>query len=287
MTTTYELPSPALSGKITVNQKDIYWEFFGDIEANRETVCVTNGIAMRTASWYGILPFLSGDFNIVLYDYPGQGNSACEDEKISIPYLGYYLYRILNELSIDKIHIMGMSYGAFVAFDFARLYGERLHSLIISGGYLQHPVDIESRLYSKMKALDENNFSAFVDNLFSELFGSDFKENDVYKKLEHTLFERYNDKFYCLKRLFEAQKEFVDNLNENHPFYRMIDVPAYIIAGEHDIVFPVEHQRKITEIIPQTRFDVVKDAGHLVYMQKSADFFSRVKHFMRMKSVNW
>ena len=48
----------------------------------RETICLLNGLAMHTKAWYGFVPLLTDEYDVLLWDYLGQGNSSQED----VPY---------------------------------------------------------------------------------------------------------------------------------------------------------------------------------------------------------
>jgi 3-oxoadipate enol-lactonase len=81
-------PSPATSGR---RLERIWWEYFGT--GDREAVCLLNGLAMHTKAWYGFLPLLTDEYDVILYDYPGQGESSKDDVPYSIPEFARYLSR--------------------------------------------------------------------------------------------------------------------------------------------------------------------------------------------------
>ena len=126
-----EQPLPTRSGFVHADGHDIWYEYFGD--GRREAVALLNGLAMSTRAWYGFLPLLADEYDVLLYDYPGQGESSKPDEPTSITRIAQYLDMIMDELGIARVHSMGISYGGFIALEFARLYPERLHTLILSG----------------------------------------------------------------------------------------------------------------------------------------------------------
>ena len=86
--------APDKTGFVTVEggARQIYWEYFGHGE--REVVVLLNGLAMLTRSWYRTVPFLHPKYDVLLYDYFGQGQSSQEDEPYFIPKLAEYLIRI-------------------------------------------------------------------------------------------------------------------------------------------------------------------------------------------------
>ena len=119
---------PDRSGHLDVDGQKIWWEYHG--KGDREAVCLLNGLAMHTKAWYGFLPQLTGEYDVILYDFLGQGESSKEDIPYFIDEFARYLALIMDENGVDKIHPMGISYGGFIALEFARLYPDRLHTVM-------------------------------------------------------------------------------------------------------------------------------------------------------------
>ena len=96
--------APTKSGFVQVEKgsRQIYWEYFGVGE--KEVVVLLNGVAMLTRSWYRAVPNLYPGFDVLLYDYFGQGQSSQEDEPYYISRFNDYLITIMDELDIEKIH---------------------------------------------------------------------------------------------------------------------------------------------------------------------------------------
>jgi pimeloyl-ACP methyl ester carboxylesterase len=67
-------PVPTRQGAIDADGHAIHYEYFG--AGGREAVCLLNGLAMHTKAWYSFLPLLQPEFDVLLYDYPGQGESS-------------------------------------------------------------------------------------------------------------------------------------------------------------------------------------------------------------------
>ncbi|MCB1054227.1 MAG: alpha/beta fold hydrolase, partial [Acidobacteria bacterium] len=133
--------SPDRSGHLEHGGRSLWWELFGTGE--KPVVCLLNGLAMHTGAWHGFLDELRPDHDVLLWDYPGQGRSSCPDEPYLIPELCAHLAAILDHLRIARIHLVGVSYGGFIALDFARLYTERLSTLTLSGILLSHERQFE------------------------------------------------------------------------------------------------------------------------------------------------
>ena len=192
---------PSRSGHLNADEHSIYWELFG------------NG----------------DEFDVLLWDYPGQGRSSTADVPYHLDRIAGYLRQILDANAIDRIHVVGISHGGFVALEFARQFHQRLHSLVLSGIILSH----------------------------------------------ETLFEMYE----------EAQDPFFAALDGRLPQYRAVPTPSLILSGEEDRVMAPKFQKKIASILPNSRFEIIEDSGHVVYLEQPDAFFNRILRLMRARAI--
>jgi pimeloyl-ACP methyl ester carboxylesterase len=113
-----------------------------------------------------LLPRLLDEFDVLLYDYPGQGQSSQEDRPCSIPRFGDYLASIADLLRIDRLHVAGISYGGFVAFDLDRKLRpgvSPVSAVMLAGRVLLHNFSIEI-LFGV-----PNHFGHSTDEVIAEL----------------------------------------------------------------------------------------------------------------------
>jgi len=283
-----DTPRPDRSGHIEADGHRIWYEYFG--QGDREAVCLLNGVGMHTGAWYGFLPRLRPEFDVILYDYPGQGNSTTHDVPYFIDRFGAYLTAIVDRLGIERFHLMGISYGGFVGLDYARQYQQRLHSLTISGILLTHEVlfemyqDISLRFYRGGPAV----FELYTHYLYEKIFGESFVRTvqDRLPRMREGFHGRWKDKIHALVRLTLAQDPFFARLEANHAAYQAIRTPTLLLAGAEDRTIPPWVQRKIASILPNARFVEVPDSGHVVYIEKPDFFFESLKRLARRKSLD-
>lgn len=277
---------PTHSGFVSINDRRVHWEYYG--KKQREVVCLLNGLAMSTESWQPFLPFLMDEYDVLLYDYLGQGQSSCVDEPYYIPTFCNHLRLILDTLEIGHIHLMGISYGGFVALDFARLHQERLNTLTLSGILLSHETlfQMYQELSLRFYRTAPEGFDLYTHYMYEKIFGESFVTSafENLERMRKNFHDRYKDRIHCLIRLTEAQNPFFEQLDSNLTGYRGIAIPTLIMVGSEDRVILPPVQRKICNILPNTQFDIISDAGHVVYLEKSAIFFQRLKDFMKLKA---
>ena len=280
---------PDQSGEVEADGQRIYWERFG--RGDRETICLLNGLAMHTKAWYGFVPLLADEYDVLLWDYLGQGSSSCPDIPYEIPRFCDYLTMIADGLGIAKLHLMGISYGGFVGLDFARRYQERLLTLTVSGILLSHEElfrmyeDISLRFYRSSLEV----FELYTQYMYEKIFGERFvlKVRGSLDGMRARFFDRFKDARHCLIRLTEAQDPFFAALDGRLPEYRAIRTPTLIMAGAEDRAIPPWVQQKLCGILPNHRFELVAGSGHCVYIERPDVFFGNLKRFAGARSLSF
>ena len=92
--------------------------------------------------------------------------------------------------------------------------------------------------------------------------------------------ERYAGRIHSLVRLTLAQNPFFDGLEARLPEYRAVRTPTLILAGEQDRAIPLWAQARLADVFPHSRFELLPEAGHVVYLERRDLFFPRLARFL-------
>lgn len=267
---------------LAADEHTLYWELFGD--GSREVVCLLNGLAMQTPAWHGFLSRLQPEYDVLLWDYPGQGRSSTADVPYRIDSMASYLVRILDALDVKRIHLVGISYGGFVALEFARQFQHRLHTLAVSGILLSRErlFDMYQQLSLRFYAGGPEAFELYTHYMYEKIFGENFvaSAGERLDTMRRNFYERYKDRTAALVRLTEAQDPFFAALADRQDEYRAIATPTLVIAAEDDRVVAPKVQRKIAALLPNARFELIPDAGHVAYLEQPDRFFGLLRELM-------
>lgn len=282
-----QLICPNKTGFVEINGLKIHWEYFG--KGGKEVFCFINGVAMYTKSWYALLPLYLNDYDVLLFDFLGQGESSHDPVPYDMNIQCDYLVKILDDLKIQQVHMMGVSFGGMAALEFARKYSERLMTCSVSG-----IVATREELYildtvNCQKLLQEASFDLFASIFFSRIFGENLARlmKDKFQYTKDKFYERYKGKIDSLIRVFHAMETYTLNTEKNLSGYRAVSVPVLVIAGEQDIYTPQWIQKKALKIFPISRFEILPSVGHVVYMENPKAFTALVKQFAKAKSINF
>lgn len=287
-------PRPFRSGHVSLGHHTLYWEEFRAVNSatgKRPAVCLLNGLAMQTSSWYGFLDRLLDTYDVLLWDYPGQGGASRRDLPVTFPLLADGLAAVLDAAGRRRIHLVGISYGGFVALEAARLHPHRLESLALSGILL-----LPDKLFEMYEALslrfyqgDEAAFELYTHYMYEKIFGEAFVRRvgrDALEPMRERFYERWVDHRAGLIRLTEAQDPFFAAVPGLLPAYRAIAVPTLILAGAEDRAIPTRVQMKIAEVLPHCRYEEIPECGHVAYLEAPDAFFGRLKEWMAEDSAS-
>lgn len=163
---------------------------------------------------------------------------------------------------IDRVVLVGMSVGGFMAIDFALRYPDRVAGLVLMSTQADAYTDSEHTQFgSLLKPLDcegsipESVVDAFKPVIFGErALGS-----------APGLVTRWCDKWRQrpARSLYGEYRSWIDKPDRLSDL-RQITVPTLIIHGEDDNGISVDRARAMHDRLPNSELAIIADAGHLV-----------------------
>jgi 3-oxoadipate enol-lactonase len=286
-----ERPRPDRSGDLTDPRTGVtlHWDYFGKRE--RETIMFMNGVGMATDAWYTSVPQVHPEFDVLLFDLPGQGQSSRDGAPVTMPQICEHLARILDRLEIERVHTQGVSYGGFVTADFGRLFPDRVLTQTLSGILLAntHTFRMYQELSLAFYAKGADAFDLYTRYLYEKIFSERFltRIHTKVEKMRLKFYEHFKDHTTSLVRLTEAQDHLLEELEDNLPGYRAVTAPTLVIAGELDRCVPLWAQQSLVDIFPNSRFVMLPGCGHLTYFEEPEAFWGHLRALARAKAVTY
>lgn len=264
--------------RISVNGTSLYYELHGP--ENGEVIVLSNGILMSTASWAFQKQAFSRNNRLLLYDCRGMWQSEHPAGPYSMEQHADDLCALLDELHIQKAHIVGISYGGEVSLTFAIKYPHRTQSLIVSSSVSQ----IDPVLRGVGEAWRSATLSRDPQLLFQVT--APFNFSDSWSAANHAAIaaaaKRYTDlDFDSLLSLLDSFLQ----LDLTHQLHQ-ITCPTLLMVGELDILKPRKYSEIIAAHIPGAELVVVPGAGHALCMEKPAAFNTLVLGFVNLHPIS-
>ena len=265
--------------KCLLNGVEIFYQLDG---SGRDTLVLLNGIMMNTADWYGFVPVYTKNYRLLRVDFRNQGQSEYVEEFFNIDIHVEDIKALLDMLAIEKVHMLGVSYGGKVAMLFAIKYQKMLKSLVLcntTARLTKHLQDIQD---SWVEAAKQNDGEKFFKCIMPFIYSPTFcEENKRWMKSRENAFGKTLRKpwFDAFIRLAESGYAYniVDKISE-------IMVPTLCIASEFDIITPIEEMKMIHENIEESKLLIIRGVGHAPQYENELAFNKAVLDFLQLNS---
>ena len=230
-----------------------------------------HGVGLTYEIWQPQLDFFK-DCSTLSYDILGHGKSSLNKEKISFDDFSEQLVNLINELKINKIHLVGFSIGSLIARNFATKFSDRLESLILLGS-------IYKRSEEQQKIVNERFIQAKKELKLSKQalkrwFTDEYLENNpnTYEKISLILSSNNMSNFLKVYELFINHK--------NDEDFNEIKAKTLLMTGEHDVGSTVEMSQELNKKINNSQFKIIKDGKHLCGIECADDVNIIIKNFL-------
>lgn len=262
--------------------KNIYYEEYG---SGRPLLCL-NGIMMSCMSWKEFVEPWSANNRLILVDMLDQGQSDRMTEPYTQAIQVELVKSLLQHLDVEKVTIMGISYGGEVALQFAIKYQENVERLILfnttaaTGAWLGHIGEAWN------KAAENYDGEAYYLTTIPVIYSPEF-----YKKNSDWMSKRKA----ILEPLF-SNKEFIDSmirLTNSSSDYNVIDeldkilVPTFIVSCEEDYLTPMSEQALIHEKIKNSFLVKIPNSGHASMYEQPTIFATMVLGFLNLNKTEY
>jgi pimeloyl-ACP methyl ester carboxylesterase len=225
-------------------------------------------------TWPEFHALMSEHFDVIAPDHPGFGKSDDFDALTSIDDLVYHYLDVIDALRLDRPHVVGASFGGWIAAELAVHSPQLIGSLtLLSAAGLRvegHPVaDI---------------FLMPPPRLVETLFHTPPPPPpapDPGAPLDlDAILAAYRDatavaRFGWVPYLHDPKLE---------RRLRRITAPTLVAAPDDDRLIPVAHAHRYAERIPGASLAMVPDCGHAMYFEKPAEFAALVTTFLGQHS---
>ncbi|UAB84763.1 alpha/beta fold hydrolase [Zunongwangia sp. SCSIO 43204] len=221
--------------------------------------------------------FSEKGYEVHLVDQRNHGKSPHSDD-FTYEVLAEDLKEYIEEHNLDEVVLMGHSMGGKTAMLFATTYPDLLEKLII--------VDIAPKYYrphhqdilAGLSLLEESDVSSRQEaaKIISEYVPDKPTQLFLLKNLDRESKDRY-----VLKVNLKIFKEKIDNIGKALGDGKTYEGETLFIKGENSnyIKLPEDEQLLRTHF-PETKIEVISNAGHWVHAENQKDFYDAVIRFL-------
>jgi poly(3-hydroxyalkanoate) depolymerase len=243
-----------------------------DMPSEHLPVLFFNGIGANIEAVAPLAEALD-DRGFVMFDMPGVGGSP----EPTVPYnpftMGWSTARLLDQLGLEQVDVMGVSWGGAMAQHFALQHGSRVRRLILcatTAGMLMVPGSPAA--LSKMADPRRYVDAAFMEKHFATLYGDALGKtagkNSHIGRLKPPSRRGYLYQLIAMLGWTSAPAL---------PFLRK---PTLIMMGDEDAIVPLVNGRFLHALIPGSELEVFEGGGHLFLLSHREQSVASIREFL-------
>lgn len=234
-------------------------------QENEETIIFIHGLAGNINNWK-YQENLKEKFKLVMVDLQGFGKSEIE-KKMTIKNHAILVKKIIKELKLRKIHLVGLSVGGLVAQEIMKTKQKEIKTMTIISSYesltKKNKLEFEKRT---IKKIENGETKGIVENMF---FDPTIRENILCVK---------RGTFYTKKSYIGTVESALEvDFKENN---KNIDIPTLLIYGRQDKLISKEYGEKLNKSIKNSKIIFYDQCGHLPNIEKSEEFNKDLELFI-------
>ncbi len=219
-------------------------------------------------AWLPFMQALAGRFDVIVPEHPGFGASDTPDWLDTIHDAAYFYLDFLTQLELERVHLVGVSLGGWLAAELAVRDTRRLASLTLvdaAGIYVPGVAQIDTFLRSDQQRI-------------RDFFYDQTRADEMIARLLRPELEDITMK----NRIATAKLAWQPRAHDPHlhKWLHRIDVPTLILWGANDRLFPVEYAYAYQQLIPGAKAVIIPECGHIPQVEKSAVFVSELTGFI-------
>ena len=217
--------------KVPVDGFQLYYESEGD----GEPLVLIPGFASGRSLWQKQVGPLARHFRVISFDPRGVAQSDKPEGTQTIGLLADDVAALLNFLCVERAHIVGVSFGGFVAQEFALRYPQMTRKLVLcctSFGGPNHVVPEPQIMNDIMQPRAAGEVS-----------------EDMYRvQLQAAVKFNVEDRLAAIKS------------------------PTLIVSGDADVIVPVQNSYNLARQIPNAELRLVSGGSHTFFIEQADEF---------------
>lgn len=285
-----EKPLEVKEGFMIINGSDVYYKTMG----GGEPLLVIHGGPVLDHSYF--LPHfesLARDYQLIFYDQRACGKSAIEIDSATMNMAGFVedIEQIRQKMGLEKLNILGHSWGGLVAMEYAIAHNDKLNHLILANSMAPSSVDWQKDNLEAAKKIDGKD-QRRLDNIVSTGLLRSPKPAPYIKEMMLLSFKSQMFDKASIDKLnifipddFRKRSGVFGLLGPDLATYNLygqlkkVTAPTLVIYGDYETAVNL-HAQKMTDSFANGQLKVIANSGHFPFIENPTEFDRAVKSFL-------
>lgn len=234
-------------------------------------VVFANSLGTDLRLWDPIMPLLPAGLRVLRYDKRGHGLSSCPTGPYAMGALVSDAEKLMDMHGFNDALFVGLSIGGLIAQGLAVKRLDLVRAVVLANTAAK--IGTKQMWDDRIASVTEGGVESLADGVMERWFSKAFcASTDV--ELWRNMLSRQPDAGYAGCCAAIAGTDFLATTAS-------LRLPTLGIAGDEDGATPPDLVRETTDLVPGSRFHLIRRAGHLPCVEKPEEFARVLTDFMR------
>jgi len=241
-----------------------------------KSIIFLHGFPFDQHMWEKQVEFLQKDFLCVTYDIRGLGKSNPGDGQFTMEMFADDSLTIIAELELDKPVLCGLSMGGYLGFRALERAQEIFSAAILCDTRAES--DSDAAKLKRANAIYQINMDGvekFVEGFIPNCFSEKFKTDNIEEYTTYLERSKKSNPIGVKGSLLAMMGR-----ASTTSFLPQIKIPTLLLCGVEDNLTPPTEMKTIADKIPNSKYLVVPEAGHMTPIENPEFVNAAIKDFL-------
>jgi 3-oxoadipate enol-lactonase len=253
---------------LDIGEVQLHYRIDGDPDG--APIVFANSLGTDLRLWDAVLPHLPAGLRIIRYDKRGHGLSSQPPAPYSMGALVRDAEGLLDHLNVRDCVFVGLSIGGLIAQGLAVKRMDQVRALVLSNTAAK--IGIPSIWQDRMDAVRQGGIEALADATMERWFSKKFRASPDHLLWRNMMVRQpVNGYLGCCAAISGTD------------FYTPtsgLRLPTLGIAGSEDGSTPPDLVRETIDLIPGSKFELMRRAGHLPCVEQPEEYAALLRNFL-------
>jgi len=260
--------------KIKLNDVNLYYETYGQ----GQPIIFIAGFSVDHSCWIDIPASFSADYQVVLLDNRGVGQSDRPDVPYTIEMMAQDVVGLCEALHLGPCHVIGSSMGGIIAQVLAHKYPQHVRTITLCNSLMKPDIKFSLAVSAMLTLIQAKaDRRALIKNMLGWVYSSSFLEQpDVVEVLIETSLANP----YPVDEVGYRNQSHAVSQVDTSQWIHQIKQPALVLGSDQDLIVSEAHTLEMARLIVGAEYYSFRGVGHLPFIERPEEFIKVVRTFI-------
>lgn len=276
-------------GFVTLNGSEVYYKSVG---SGDPMIVIHGGPVLDHSYFLPQFEALAESRRLIFYDQRACGQSSIEVDSATMSIAGFTddIEQLRQSLKLEKVDVLGHSWGGLLAMHYAMKYPQHTKSLILSNsmpasteGWQEEETQLAARItkedsLARMQIMTSEEMKQRKASAIKKLMMLSFKTQFYDTSRLHDLNLYIPEDFMARSAKFSYLGKDLNSFNLYDGLSKL-KIPTLIIYGEHEPAASLSG-KELEKTITGSKLVIIEESGHFPFVEQPEAYFKVVEEFL-------